>query len=254
LIWQSERLRAVSAINLGIGASGLPVLERLHREAQLRAISANVAFCAFDRSVIFTEFGPASPIDDRLRRALAYDPIDPPSIWALKVRALATAKLSDEAWSALRAVNVAQLARLPCDRDYLGTLGHLARAALLLGALDYADAIYSLLSPYPEAFSGHVAFFCEGSVSQLLGMLAQAAGRHKQAVAHLDLGMRSNERAGLGLRSAESRLQLAQALMREASAGDRARALALAREVHASAERLGMQRLVVDADTLLQRA
>lgn len=47
---------------------------------------------------------------------------------------------------------------LPCDRDYLGTLGHLARATLLLGALDYASVLYRLLTPYPEAFAGHLDF------------------------------------------------------------------------------------------------
>ena len=37
---------------------------------------------------------------------------------------------------------------------------------------EYAEATYPLLEPYPDRFAGHVSFLCDGSVSQLLGMLA----------------------------------------------------------------------------------
>jgi DNA-binding winged helix-turn-helix (wHTH) protein len=221
LIWHFERLRVVLEINRAAGADALAELERLHREAERRAISANEPFCAFDRCVIFAEFGRPLALDDRLQRSLAYSAGDPPSIWALKVRALATAGQLDEAREALRNVTSAELALLPCDRDYLGTLGHLARAALLLGALDYASVLYRLLAPYPEAFAGHLDFFCEGSVAQLLGMLAQALGEHDAALAHFEAGLRSNERAGLGLRSDEARTQLSQARAKLHSARSR---------------------------------
>jgi hypothetical protein len=206
-------------------------------------ISANAPFCAFDRCVILSEYGRPPLRDERLARVLAYSAEDPPSIWALKARALAACGSTDEAWAALRAVESAALSRLPCDRDYLGTLGHLTRTALSLGALDYAAVLYTLLSPFPEQFAGHVDFYCEGSVEQLLGMLASALGQTSAALTHLEAGLALNERFGLAARSAETRLQLAQGLSEAASPRQRTRALALAREAKASADQLGMRHL-----------
>jgi eukaryotic-like serine/threonine-protein kinase len=202
LIWYVDRLRAVSSINMGDRDEGMAALLRVHREAERRAISAGDPFCAFDRAVIFGEFTQLEP--------LAYDESDPPSVWALKLRALATAGLIEDAWSALRTLEVAELALLPCDRDYLGTLGHIARAAVLLGATDYAKVVYNLLARFPDAYAAHVSFFCEGSVQQLLGMLAQTLGRRQEARMHLEAGIQMNERAGLVLRTAEARTQLAE--------------------------------------------
>jgi hypothetical protein len=154
----------------------------------------------------------------------------------------------------LRAVPAAKLAELPCDTDYVGTLGHLARAALMLNALDYVEAVYPLLARYPEHFAGQVSFLCEGSVSQLLGMLAHALGRHVEAVSRFEAGIVANERVGFVPRTAEARLQLAQCLLEHGPANSRPRALALAREAHASATQLGMQRLARDATALLPPA
>lgn len=271
LMWHNQRFRALVHVNSGTWSDGVALLDTLHRQAERRSIPGTEPFCAFDRVVIFSELSGTSTLDDALRSALEPEASDPPGIWALKVRALATAGLAAEARAALQAVSPPELAQVPCNSHWLGTLGHIARAALLLEAPVYAEAAYALLEPYPDLFAAHLSFLCEGSVPQLLGMLAHALGRHASAVAHLETGIQMNERAGFAPRAAEARLQLARCLLdmdqaridqaRTEQAGAdqgsvelRQRALALARDAHSSAAGLGMQRLARDAHALQQRA
>jgi DNA-binding winged helix-turn-helix (wHTH) protein len=253
LLWHSERFHALTRINAGAWSEGAAWLATLHRRAEQRPIVGIEPLCAFDRVVVFGELVDSMPLDDTVRSALDFAAPGPPSIWSLKVRALATAGLTGEARAALRTVAPADLARLPCDSCWLGTLGSVARAALLLRALDYAEAAYALLLPYPDRFAGHVSFLCEGSVSQLLGMLAHALGRHAPAIAHLQTGIEANERAGFVPRAAEARLQLARCLIEQEGRGERRRALELAQAAHACAERLGMRQLARDAAALQAR-
>jgi DNA-binding winged helix-turn-helix (wHTH) protein len=250
LSWHSQRFAALARVNAGMWPAGLTALEALHRQAEQRAIFGSEPFCAFDRAVVFGELSEALVLDDALRSALEFTAGDPPSLWSLNVRALAAAGLHDEARAALGAVAPAALAQLPCDANYLGTLGHLARGALAIGARAYYEPLYALLAPYPGHFAAHVAFSCEGSVAQLLGMLAAALGRHDAAIAHFTRGVAENDRFGLLPRAAEARLQLARCLNERAGAGDAVRARTLAGEAAAIAARLGMQRLGVEADAL----
>jgi DNA-binding winged helix-turn-helix (wHTH) protein len=245
LLWHSDRFALVARLNAGVWSEGLVGLETLHRRALQRPILGTAAFCAFDRVVAFGELAGNAALDDETRAALQYEPADPPSLWALKVRALASAGLTGEAKAALRVVSPADLARLPCDADYLGTLGHLGRAAVELRLLDHAQSLLALLGSHPDHYAGQVSFLCEGSVPQLLGMLEYALGRLEPAIAHLQTGVTSNDQAGLLPRALEARLQLARCLKERG--GDEARAAALCREAKAGAERFGMQRLAREA-------
>ncbi|MFI5306627.1 MAG: AAA family ATPase [Polyangiales bacterium] len=247
LLWHTERFRALHRVNSGAWSDGIAELEALHRRAEQRPMIGTEPFCAFDRVVVFGELVGVTALDDAMRNALELDASDPPSIWALKVRALSAAGLEGEARAALRAVAPAELARLPRDRDHLGTLGHLARAALQPGALDYAETVHALLAPHSQSFAGHVSFLCEGSVPQLLGALSHALGRRSAALAELEAGAQMNESAGFAPRAAEARLQWARCLLDRGTADERRRGLDLAREAQARAERLGMQRLARDA-------
>jgi eukaryotic-like serine/threonine-protein kinase len=179
-LWYLKRLRAVARINAGDRAQGTALLQALHRRARQNPTPANQLLCAYDQCVVLGD--PSSLPRHVLRDAFAQGPGDPPNIWALKCRALAAAGLIDEARATLSFVPPARLAALPRDRDYLGTLGALARTAIALGALDYAQAVYPLLAPYPDRFAANVSFFNEGRVSELLGLLdkllaQKAAGR-----------------------------------------------------------------------------
>lgn len=253
LRWHGKRFAALSRVNAGAWPEGVAELEVLHREAEQRAILGTAPFCAFDRVVVFGELAESLPLDEQLRRALDYAPSDPPGVWSMKLRALATAGLVDEARAGLRAWSKEDIVRLPCDSSYLGTLGHLSRTVLVLDALDYAESLYDLLAPHQDRFCGHVAFLCEGSVPQVLGALAHGLGRVEAARAHFEAGIAMNDRAGFAPRGAEARLQLARCLLDEGDARERARALELAREALVSAERFGMHRLLREASALVRR-
>jgi len=216
LLWHVERFAALLRINQGDAVDGRDALLKLHRRAQRDdSIVGTELFCAYDRCVVLR----AEPLRSSSLLALAPDAHDPPNLWALKVRSLAASGAVDEARSALARVAPERLARLPCDREYLGTLGALTRAALQLGALDYARVLYELLTPYPRYFAVNLAFYCEGSVSQLLGMLACKLGERKSARQHLEPAIRVSEKAGLWTCAADAQLQLEALLRRSAAHG-----------------------------------
>ena len=114
-----------------------------------------------------------------------------------------------EAARQLSEVKPAALAELPCDRDYLGTLGSLTRAALALDARDYLEALEPLLRPYAELIMTNIAFYCEGSGSQLLGLIAARSGRYNDARELLSQAVALSEQRGLGAIAAQARLELA---------------------------------------------
>ncbi|MET0341398.1 MAG: AAA family ATPase [Polyangiales bacterium] len=253
MCWHFERWQAMVQINSGQWSDGIATLVTQHRRAEQHSVLGTEAFCAFDRLVVFGELAErVITMDDNLRAALDYDPADPPSIWSMKVRALASAGLVEEAHAALRAVSIDALAQLPCDNQYLGTLGHLTQAALRLGALDYAAALYPLLAKYPNHFAANFSFLVEGSVPQLLGMLAIALERHGEARAHLEAGLARNEQAGFVARVAETELLLSTHLLEHGNAADRERALTLARKAQRTAVRIGMRSVARRAAGILK--
>jgi DNA-binding winged helix-turn-helix (wHTH) protein/tetratricopeptide (TPR) repeat protein len=251
VLWNAERCAALRRINLGSWSEGFSALAALHRQAEQRGFLGTAPFCAFDRAVLFGEPRDTPLLDDALRSALELDGSEPPSIWSLKLRALCALGLFDEARTMLRAVPADRLAQLPCDSEYLGTLGHLTRAALALKARDYIAALYPLLEPYGQYYSAHVSFLCEGAVPQLLGMLSHALGRRDEALAQLEVGLRMNVEAGLAPRTAESRYRIARVLLDGGSQDDARRAISLAREAEQGAARYGMNRLARQAAELV---
>ena len=188
--------------------AGVSALQQLHRDAEQRAILGTAPFCAFDRAVVLTECGQKVVLDDTLRRALEYDRSEPPSLWSMKLRALAAAGLHDEARALLRVIAPGDLRRLPCDSSWLGTLAHVARAALQIGALDYAQVTDELLAPYPDHFAAQLSFIAEGAVPHVRGLIATATGRPEEGAALLAQGLAMNRRAGYALRVEEGNRQL----------------------------------------------
>jgi hypothetical protein len=174
-LWFLERLKAVARINAGDRAQGATSLHALHRRARENPTPAKELLCAYDQCVVLDD--PSSLPRHVLRDTFALAPGDPPNIWALKARALAAAGLWHEARATLDFVPPARLAALPHDRDYLGTLGALARTAIALGALDHARALCPLLAPYPDRFAANISFFSEGRVSELMNLLDDLLAR-----------------------------------------------------------------------------
>jgi hypothetical protein len=97
-----------------------------------------------------------------------------------------------------------------------------------------------LLAPYPQHFAAHISFFCEGSVSQLLGMLAAALGRRSTAIVHLEQGVAICDAAGLPVCAAEARLELAACLIDDDSSALRRETLE--REARSATARFGSAR------------
>lgn len=204
LLWEFERFSLLSQLQTG-ALKDPRALHALHERALKQAVFGTELFRAFDMAVIF-----AQPLrDPQLAAALEPPDNDRPNLWSLKLRARAASGQRNEARAALEHVPAARLERLPCDRDYLGTLGALARGALDLNAPDYIEALYALLAPYPQQhFAVNTSFYCEGSVSELLGLLAAAKSLPERAREHLREAVGFSERAGLPgcARSAEAQL------------------------------------------------
>lgn len=249
--WHVDRATVLGRVNSGQCEGALDELGRLHAKARASLVHGTVLFEAFDRSVLAREINGEASLDEPLHDALAYDPIDPPTLWSMKVRALASAGFTDEASILLRRFDAPALTELPCGPHYLGTLGHLARAAVILKARAFMDVLHPLLARFPNAFAGHVSFWAEGPIPQLLGMMALASGRLPEAIAHLERGIELADLASLKLCAAECRLELARALLE--SGGTRSpRVVTLARDAQSMAERAGARRIALEAAAVLR--
>jgi DNA-binding winged helix-turn-helix (wHTH) protein len=161
LLWHANRFHLLARVNRG-DDSAFAALRELHRRGEVESTVGSDVFIAFDRGVVFGD----TRIDGN--ESLSLDPNDSPGLWSLKMRALAAVGRTEEARRLLRAIPADDLARLPCDRDYVGTLGAATRVALTLNELDYVHALEPLLAKYTEHVAVHVAFYVEGPVSSLL--------------------------------------------------------------------------------------
>ena len=212
LLWHFERFLALARWSSGANAHASRILIALHARARRQAISGTELFCLYDEALLF---GATSLTRPSLAAEFAPADNDRPNLWAMKLRGLHASGHTAEARAALHFVLASRLAALPCDRDYLGTLGALARVAIDLGEVEYMEALYRLLAPYPEHFAVNVSFLCEGSVSQLLGMLARGLGRRDLAEVHLREAVAISGRVGLVAAAHDARAEVA----RETSTG-----------------------------------
>jgi hypothetical protein len=206
LLWHCQRFAALALINAGECTQGTLALEELLRRSEQEALEGARLLRAYDQAIVLRR-QPDSFVDS-LRGVLALDSADAPSVWSTKVRVLTALGERRAAHAALSLVRPDQLARLPCDRDYLGTLGALAHASIELRARDYVAALYRLLEPYEQLFAAHIAFYCEGSVAQLRGLLAQSLGNSAAAEKHLVAGIARCDQAGLKTCAGQARHQL----------------------------------------------
>jgi DNA-binding winged helix-turn-helix (wHTH) protein len=191
LLWHAERMSVLWRIDRGEDATAL--LRALHQRSVEHDILGTELFCAYDRALVLGEI--ASYPDP----ALALDPDDPPSIFAMKLRALVSVGAVDHARAALTRLPRANIARLPQDRDYLGTLGALTRVCLQLNETAYYAPLDAALTSAPRCFAIHVSGHCEGAVEQLQGMLSLAQGEEVRALDLLQRGLDQCRAAGLTL-------------------------------------------------------
>lgn len=178
--WHAERFQLLSRLQHVAVDVVAPELRALHLRALEESITASEVVRLFDAAVVLKQRIEA----DDLHIVLAHSPHDSPAMWSVKVQTLAAAGCLEEAANLIRRISPSALENLPRDRDYLGTLGALSRAALVLGRRDYIETLYGLLHPYEHRMALHISFLCLGPVAQLLGELAVALDWRSDALAH----------------------------------------------------------------------
>ncbi|MET0340144.1 MAG: AAA family ATPase [Polyangiales bacterium] len=201
LLWHAERFQLHAILNKRDDDEARASLRTLHARARLYRLVATELFIAYDELLILG----ADPTSGLLHQCCAPNCDDPPSVWSMKVRLLAAAGDHDGARRLLAEVAPERLTALPRDRDYLGTLGTLTHAALLLDEQPYLNALYPLLTAHADKFAVHVSFLCEGSIATLCGKIAAARGDDVAARAHLAKGSAMMRQAGLALWRVDSR-------------------------------------------------
>lgn len=133
---------------------------------------------------------------------------------------------------------------LPSDPLWLVSVGSLAEACAYLGDAPRAARLYEMMLPYAGTavvVGGAVSL---GSASRLLGLLARTMGRLDEAVERFEEAIRFD--AGMGATPAVARSQrdLGLLLQQRNRPGDRERGEQLLAESLATAERLGMRRMI----------
>jgi class 3 adenylate cyclase/tetratricopeptide (TPR) repeat protein len=104
---------------------------------------------------------------------------------------------AEEARRELEGLAARGLADLPRDTTWAFAVACLARVAAALGDAARAEELGALLEPYADrAVVVGPATACLGSAAYYLGILAGAAGRRDDALAHLERAARANERMG----------------------------------------------------------
>jgi DNA-binding winged helix-turn-helix (wHTH) protein len=206
LLWHAQRFRVLLRINQGETQDSAAALLGLHQRAARDAILGAPLLAVHDQVVLWGRRKELTPAD---WDALKLDLDDPPVRWSIKLRVLAQLGAHEAAQALLRQVTPAQVALLPCDRDYLGTLGSVARTLALLGTeREYAEVLFELLVRYPQHFCVHSSLLCEGAVPQLLGLLCQLLDRPREAMRQFELALVRSEQVGLVRCAAEARLAL----------------------------------------------
>jgi DNA-binding winged helix-turn-helix (wHTH) protein len=211
LEWHHQRAVIVHRMNRGQFDGLKEALQELHDRAEDLRLFSLEGVRAVDWSVLLRETGAISG-SGSFENKLVPQESDCPYRRARKIRSLVELGAVEKARSALYELPSDRLERLPHDRDYLGTLVHLAVASVATRSEAHAQSVYALLSPYPHLFAADLSMHCDGAVSRFLGMLARSLGRTQEAVHHLEDAFQRNEQTGFLPQAAHSAYELASVL------------------------------------------
>jgi len=152
--------------------------------------------------------------------------------------------LLDEARAELRHLVDPGLWRIPRDSLYIGSLTYLADAIAAVGDRSAAATVHAALEPYQGtvAVVGH-NIACYGAVDRYLGILAETAGRGRDAERHYVRALEIDTRCGSPVWIAHSRYRYARFIARQGRRDGPRRARELATQVLATARQLGMATL-----------
>ena len=143
------------------------------------------------------------------------------------------------------------LALVPRDSLWVGSLTFLADACAAVGTLDAAHAVFRELRPYSGLMATVPALACFGAADRYLGRLAEVRQRPSEALAFYESALRADERAGWPVWIAHSRLALGRLLAERGRSADRERAATLLAGAQETATDLGMPAVAARSRTLL---
>jgi DNA-binding SARP family transcriptional activator len=142
---------------------------------------------------------------------------------------------------------------LPLDGIWLGAVAYLAETAAVLGDATHAAALHDLLEPYADRnVAIGWASTCAGSASRHLGLLADLLGNRDEAIRRLETALAMNERMRARPWAVHTQIELARVLAQ--APADRERAASLFDAALLEARRLGMPRLLAQAERLRTEA
>ena len=251
LEWHHRRASAVQRMNRGEFAEAEVALRDLRDWAERARLFGRHSMYAVDWGVLLRETGDIASLAS-YEQTMMPDESDCPFRRARKIRFLAELGDVEAARRILRELPSEALSRLPHDRDYLGTLVHLAVASLATNDLNHVEALYTLLSPYPNFYAADLSFHCDGSVAHFLGLLAGALGLARESVEHFEQALNANERAGFEGRAAHSAYELGRAVTATAASGGQSRARTLLERALEASRRMGMAPLARRAEQQLR--
>jgi len=160
--------------------------------------------------------------------------------------------LLDEARAELKVLIGPGLPRVPRDALFLASMAYLTDAVALVGDRSAAALLYAALEPYrgTVVVVGH-AIACYGAVDRYLGVLAETAGRSRDAERHYARAIELDGRAGAPTWLAHSRFRYASFLTRQGRRDGPRRAQALLQDVLDATIAIGMPTLERRAAALL---
>jgi DNA-binding CsgD family transcriptional regulator/tetratricopeptide (TPR) repeat protein len=148
--------------------------------------------------------------------------------------------LTDRASALLDDLIADDLAAVPRDSLWAGSLSYLADAAVATGHGDAAAVLYRELLPYRGYQVLLSGLACYGAADRYLGRLAEQIGRLGDATGHLEAALRLDESMGSRTWVAHSQLALGQHLSGRGRPADRRRAGALLEAARAGATACGL--------------
>ena len=145
----------------------------------------------------------------------------------------------DQAAALLPSLLADDLASVPRDSLWCGSLSYLATAAAATGDRDAAAILYPKILPY-RGLALHTPVACYGAADRYLGILAAVLQRPRDALAHMEAAVAFEDDGGAVLWAAHSRYELGRLLSQRSTADDRARAAQLLEESLSRAGAIGM--------------
>ena len=141
-------------------------------------------------------------------------------------------------------VDVRDLAQLSRGEVWAQVMVLCAEISVALGDMERARTCYELLQPYPEyvVYCGY-NFYCGGSFSHYLGILAGMLSEWEKAEAHFKQALEQHQAMGFHPLVAHTKLAYADMLQRRGNPGDRYHALELLDQALGLAREIGMVRL-----------